>query len=209
MKKLTLFALILLISLPAAAQVREKKVTPDDFDGLLNQARKAFHAEEYSHSIDFLKKATSLAAGQTFQAVIDAMPDAPPGFTKVPVDKADLSNPLAGAMAGSVGHIIEQRYREDNGKGSFEITATANSPMVGMLEGIFRMAGLNPDMEVVTYGEHKAAFESKNNGNRLEIQLPLYSKHLINGKGLNVSEKLFFGMFSQETVDALAAALGR
>ena len=209
MKKISLLVLLLLIALSAAAQVREKKVTADDFDGLVAQGKTAYHSGEYSACIDLMRRGISLAAGMMHQAVIDAMPAAPPGFTKVPIEKQDLDDALGGAMAGSFGLVIEQRYRQDDGDGSIEIKATANSPIVGMIEGMFRLAGMNPAMEVVSYGEHKATFESKDDGERLELQMPIFSKHMINGSATNVSEALFFQLFSQKTVDDLAAALGK
>ncbi len=208
MRQLIAFAIVLLFCLPAEAQVRQKKNTPADFDGLLKASGEAFHQQDFGTCISRLQDAISLAAAQHHAVILAAMPPAPSGFTKQESTQQQQNNPFGGAMAGSIGLVVEQSYNQQGGNGHISVTVTANSPMVGMFEAMFRMAGMDPDLEVVEYNEFDALFKTENGGKKFNLQMPLFGKHFLDITATGLDEDTFFATFSQKFVDALAAAMG-
>jgi hypothetical protein len=207
MRSILVFAIALLISLPAGAQVRQKKSGPADFDQLLKTGGKAYHSGDYSACITSLKEAIALAAGKQQGSILDIMPPAPAGFTKQQ-SLAPENDPFAGAMASSVGSVISQEYTKDDGNGHISITITANSPMVGMIEAAFQMARFNSEMEVVKYNQHKALFQKGDGNSDMELQIPFFGKHFMEVTASGLDEDTFFATFNQKFIDALAQAMG-
>ena len=189
------------------AQVRQKKATERDFAGLLKQSDADYNAKRYGACITNLRQAISLATGMHRWIILEAMPPAPSGYEKVPVQKQELDNPMAGAMAGSIGVSVEQTYRQVQGNGDIRINVTAHSPLVPMFEMAFKMAAMDPNIEVVTYNRFKALFKKEQGGKLFVLQIPIGGKHHLEVKVRGMDEDTFFKVFNQEFVDRIAKAL--
>ena len=189
------------------AQIRQKKVTERDFASLLKQSDADYNAKRYDACVTNLRQAISLAAGMHRRIILEAMPPAPSGYEKVPVKKQELNNPMAGAMAGSIGVSVEQTYRQVKGNGDIRINVTAHSPLVAMFEMAFKMAAMDPNIEVVTYNQFKALFKKEQGGKLFVLQIPIGGKHHLEAKVRGMDEDTFFKMFNQEFVDRMAKAL--
>jgi hypothetical protein len=207
MRRLTIVMLALLVSLSVQAQVRQKKATEQDFGSLLKQSDDDYNSKKYGSCITKLRQATAIAADMHRQIILDAMPPAPSGYEAVPVSKQSQNNPLAGALAGSVGLSAEQKYRKVEGDGDIHINVTANSPLVSMLEMAFGMAAMDPDIEAVTYKQHKALFKKEQGGKMLVLQIPIESKHHVEVKARGMDEDTLFKVFNQEFLDKIVKAL--
>ena len=207
MRRLAVVMLVLLISLPVQAQVRQKKATERDFADLLKQSAADYNAKRYGACITNLKQAISLATGMHCRIILEAMPPAPSGYEKVPVQEQELDNPMANAMAGSIGVPVEQTYRQVKGNGDIRINVTAHSPLVSMVEMTFRMAAMDPNIEEVTYNQYKALFKKEQGGKLYVLQIPIDGKHLLEVKVRGMDEDTFFKVFNQAFVDRIAKAL--
>ena len=112
---------------------------------------------------------------------------------------------MMGGLAGAFGNVIEQNYQ---GTHRVNVTVTADSPMVQM----FSMALSNPalmdkDSELIEYGTHKALLKTK--GDRRELQILLFERHLVNVNAREIDEDALFALFDQRAIDSLAKALGQ
>ena len=208
-RSLPLVALLATLVLTSAAlQKRAKTTSAADFPGLMKAASAAWDAGQYGECLASLKKATGLANEKRSMAIREALPATPAGWKLEPAKKsAAAGNAMVQAFGGAIGNLTQARYSEEGGRGSIDITITADSPMVQM----FNMMVTNPAMlgengELIEYEAHRAVL--KNERNSLNLQILIHKKHMCDIKVRGMEEDAMFAMFNQATIDKLAAVLG-
>ena len=196
-----------LLVVPLSGQQRQKKLGPADFEPLLEQVKTAYNDKKFMLCIKYLQQEVQICSEQLQAAIRAARPNTPTGFKFVEKQKQDMVNALGGNLGSAIGFVTELEYRQESGSGSVRAKVMADSTtMATMLDAQFRMAALNPKLEVVTYNAHKALFEKKANGD-LKMQLLIDGKHYVEVTARGLSEDDFFKMFNQEFVDRLAKVL--
>lgn len=193
-----------LFLVPAEAQERQKKPGGEDFNQIVDAAKADFAKKEYGSSLKKLQEAITVASRLLREAVYAAMPEAPANFTKREPNK---SNGMEMVFGGNF-QSIEQRYvGTDNRSNSASIQVHPRSPMVQTIEIAFKMAAMQPDLEIVKYKEDKALFKKEGNG-RLVLQLIIGGLHYVEIRATGLDEDSFFKWASQAMVDKLKAVLG-
>ncbi len=179
----------------------------EDFKAVIQNAVRAWDAGNYGAASEELRKATAIVAEKRSDSLRASLPDAPEGWEIKPERKVNAQNPFAAAMGGVVGSVIQRSYNQTGGNGRIEVTLTADSPMVGMLGMAFtNPAMLDANSELIEYEAHKAIL--KKAGGRLELQVLISGKHVLDTK-LNLGDEDFlFSVFDQAAIDRVAAALG-
>lgn len=205
MPKNAVIALLLagLIALPLVAQERQKKAS---FPDALKAAGEAFEAKKFLACANHLKASISICMIRFQEAVIAARPKAPDGFEAVPVKMDQVRNPYAAGIAAAVGHEVKYQYRQTGGKGTMDVKVIADSIMAAAMEAQFRFAEMDPSLEVVKYGPHKALFQNKNGS--LLLKILIAGKHYIEVAAKAISEEVLFATFSQAFVDQMAGLFG-
>jgi len=197
---------LLVLAIPAAAQKRAAAAKEPTFPEALEQAKKAFDAQEYGAAVSALQAAIRLAQKLQRAAVLEALPK-PEGFTVADDDvKTDEGNPFATAMMGAT---ATRHYTKGDDK-RIDVEVMANSPMVAMFAVFFT----NPAIvkadggEIVEYGKHKALLK-KSGDNGHELTIVMHDKHIVKAtcSGLTVDELL--AVLNQATVDRLEKPLGK
>lgn len=198
----TLLASSLFLAAPIQERIKAKDAT--DFPSLLQNAGRAFQDGRYGACIAGLKDCVELAVQKRTEAIRAALPGALDGW-RVQEQRKAQPNPFATAMATTVGNVVEETYREVNGRNSVTVTVTADSPMVGMVSMAIANPALDPEAEGIRYGAHKAIL--KKHGQGLNLQILIAEKHLVDVKTSMDDEDFLFRLFDQRVVDRLAAAL--
>jgi len=209
MKKLVLCAAILTggFLLASAHQERVKPKGPADFDKLVAKATAAWKGGSYGECVGALNACLQLAIGKRSDAIFAALPSAPENWSSPePKKAAEAGNPFLSAMAGAIGNIVERKYRQADGRGTIDVTVTADSPLVSMLGMVMSNPAMDPTAEAIKYGEHKALL--KKEGGRLELQILIADKHVVEVRTNQDDEELLFALFDQKAIDRIAAALG-
>lgn len=195
------------VLLAAALQERQKPKAAADMPALLDEATRAWEAKHFGACTKALRQAQVLVATERAKAVRAALPDAPEGFEKVAVKETEdpASNAFLAAFAAGAGNVIEQKYRETNGRASVDVTITADSPLVQMFSmWITNPAMLEAGSELVKYGPHNAVL--KKQGNRWQLMLLIKSDLCditVDGR----DDEFLLKLFDQAAVDRLAAVL--
>ncbi|MEM7307610.1 MAG: hypothetical protein AAF682_13110 [Planctomycetota bacterium] len=198
------------LALGAATQERVKPRQASDFGTLVDTAKKAWGDKRYGACQTSLQEAVALVAKARGDAIRAALPGAPAGFQAEKPKKQDqAANPFLGALAATVGNVIEQRYIPDGGGQPIQVTVTADSPMLQM----FQMWIANPAMlpagsELIKYGPHNAVLKKEQNGRRLNLQI-VVGGSLAEVRWPNGDEDALFAMWDQAAVDKLAGVLSR
>lgn len=192
-------------TVPTFAQTREKKLGAGDFPTIVDAAKKSVEEKEYGQAMDKLKKGMQILAELIRNAVVEIMPEGKEGLVK---QKVKGASGMDGFLAGSVGQVIKQEYRSEDGSVTLSITVHPNSPTIQMFTMALKMAAMQPDIEVVKYNEHQALFEKKNDGKRLVLKLLVSEKHYVEVNARGLSEDSLFEMLNQAFVDLLAKVLG-
>ena len=202
----TLFALTLLFALSALlhAQERVKKKGPPEFKEVHAEVARAYEAGKFGRAVHECKELLAVLQGKWTEAILAALPAAPEGFEVVPQreqDNAQAAGVLA-AMAGTVGTVVEQKYK---GAGqTISATVQADSPLVQMFAmWVANPSMLGPDAELVKYGDLNAVL--KNDGRTWSLQL-LIGTSLVEAKGAK-DDELLLRMFDQAAVDELSRVL--
>ncbi len=212
MSRFTLPALLVLIVpalLAPTFQTRVKENKAADFPGLLTEASKQWNEQRYGGCIASLQEAVTLATEQRVVKIRAALPTAPATWEQVPDKDQNLQavQGLAGfgALAGS---MIERKWKQTEGRGSINVMVTADSPLVGMLGGyLTNPALLGENKELIEYGKHKAILETNKKGSRLNLQIIVDGKHIVDVKTTELTEDELFAMWNQAAVDKLSSAL--
>lgn len=208
MKRLAIPAILSSTLLFAAhAQERVQKKGPADFQTTLQSAGKAWQEADYGACIRELQTCMDLALEKRAEAIRAALPAAPDGWKVLEEKQAAnaAANPFAAAMAGAVGSIVQKRYREGGGRGTIDVTVTADSPLVSMLSMVMANPAADPNAEAVKYGEHRALLKKEGGGWNLQILVS--EKHVVEVRTNIEDEERLFQLFDQAAVDRLAAAL--
>ena len=190
----------------ALPQTREKKPQERDFPAVLDSAKAHFEAGRFADCMSDLKTCTTLAQKNWIAAIRAALPAAPQGWTKTPPPKEDPAAQamLAGLSLG-VGTQVEQVYTMERKK--ITVTVAADSPMISMMGMLFANPAMRqPHQELIEYGSHKAILDTSN-ANRLDLQILISGKHLVQVH-CPENDEFLFAMFDQTAVDNIAAALG-
>ena len=191
------------------AQERTKKPAEQElgFAESLDAAKAAMAAGKAGAALAHLQHAMVLARRVLQTKVLEAMPAAPDGFTRLEAKKQDeaaAANPFA-ALTGTT-LPIEVKYKAKEGREHFDAQVLIDSPLVKMLAMAFSTAGLNPKLEVIKYGAHKGLLEEQGK-DRLKLTIVLADKHAITVEASGVSDEQLFKLFDQAFVDKLAAIL--
>lgn len=197
-----------LVLTSAALQKRTKTTTAADFPGLMKSASAAWDAGQYGECLANLKVATGLANEMRSKAIRDALPAAPTGWKLEPAKKnAAAGNAMAQALGGAIGNLTQARYSEEGGRGSVDVTMTADSPIVQMFNMmVTNSAMLGENAELIEYEAHRAVLKKERNG--LSLEILIHKKHMCAIKVRGMEEDALFAMFNQATIDKLAAILG-
>ena len=191
-----------------AFQKRVKQPDASDFPSMHQAAREAWDAGKYGTCMEKLKECIGLVSVKRRDTILAAFPGAPEGFT-FPEDKTvnAAQNAMLGTIAAGIGNVIDRRYNEENGRGSINMTLTADSPMVQMFSMMINNpAMLDANSELIEYNEHKAVLK-KNNDTNLQLQIVIDGKHHVDINARNVSEDELFKFMDQAAVDRLSKAL--
>ena len=194
------------ITVGAIAQERVKPKGPADFSTIHASVKKHFDAGSYGKAFKASTELSTVIAKKRAEVIRASLPVAPAEYTKVPHKEPKnqaAQNAMLGALAASVGNIIEQEYTGPGG--TIKVTVTADSPMIGM----FKMLLSNPAMigenqELIKYGEIMAVLET--NGKRKNLKIVI-DNSMVEAAFRGHDDDFIFGMWDQAAVDALAAAL--
>lgn len=211
MKKLALVLIPFVAAslLASAAQKRVKAVTADDFKSVIESVSKSWDAKDYGQCTGQLRTALSLCMVKRSEAILAALPPAPEGYEAVPDRALEqlAGNPMASALAASVGSVVVQQYR---GPEAIKVTVTADSPLVGMFSmWVTNPAMLDENSELIEYGPHSALLKQTGGGRGRELMILINGAHICEVTYRGTDEDFLFELFDQAAVDALARVLGK
>ena len=197
---------LVLLAAVAVPQTRAKKPEAKDMPEMLAKVGELWAAADYPGCMRELKSCTALANARWTAAIREALPAAPEGWTKVaPKEESQMQAGAMAALAVGVGTVVEQQYTADGKR--LTATVTADSPMIGMMSMMFtNPAMLGPDKELVEYGTDKAILDTSN-ANRLNLQILISGKHLVDVQ-CPENDEFLFAMFDQAAIDRLSRVLG-
>ncbi len=210
MRTSSLLTAITLIAVGAAAgaiaQERVKPKGPADFKTVHASVKTHFDAGSFGKAYAASRELTTLIGQRRAEVIRKSLPVAPPEYTKVPYKEPKnkaAQNAMLGALAASVGNIIDQKYTGPGGQ--ITVTVTADSPLIGM----FKMMINNPAMigenqELIKYGDILAILETSGKRKTLKI---LIGNSMVDAAFPNHSDDFIFGMWNQAAVDAASAAI--
>ena len=205
-KRASLTVGLALASLTAfgVAQERTKDKKPPTFQELHAAVRTHYDAGSFGKALKASREMMGLIAVERSKKIVAALPAAPAGYTAVPQKKAvEAANPFAGGLAATVGNVIQQQYRGDNGQ--LDVTVTADSPMISMVSMMFdNPALIGPDAELIKYEQCNAIL--KKNGQRWNLQI-LIGSALIEANFGKEDDEFALKMFDQAAVTKLTKAL--
>lgn len=202
------FAGVVAIFTTSVAQERQKKLGAADYPTLSKAAEKAFSEKKYVTCAKQLKQLLALCGEGVQKELVARRPAAPDKFEAVPVKAVAKTGAFGSGLAAVVGHTAEYSYRETGGQGSVKVVIHADSTIAHVLDAQFKFAGMNPNLEEVKYGEHKALLESKNDGKLLILKILIAGAHYIEITARGITDGTLFEMFNQAFVDNVAAVLG-
>jgi hypothetical protein len=200
--------LFALVAAPAVAQKRAAATKEPTMPEAVEQAKKAFDAQEYGAAVSALQAAIRAVQKLQRTAILEALPK-PEGFTFRDEDAtADDANPFAAGMA-AIGLTVTRHYAKGDDV-TIDVEVMANSPMVQMMS----MMLANPALvkadggEVVEYGAHKAVLKKQGDDGQ-ELTILMHDKHLIKVTARTMTADDLLKVFDQATVDRMEKPLGK
>ncbi len=205
MHRLATIGSIVLVSFLALgfAQERTKDKAPATFASLHAAVKSHHDAGRIGAAFNAAKELVAHLGVQRSDLIRAALPAAPDGFERLAKkDDAAQANPFAGALAGTVGNIIEQEYKKVGGGQSIRVTVTADSPMMGLVTMMFdNPAMLGPNAELIKYEQCNAIL--KKEGNRWSLQI-LIDTTLLDANFGSEDDDFALKMFDQAAVSKIA-----
>lgn len=209
MKSRTLVLAVLITSTVAVAAVQErvKRKTVADFPTVHAEIGSAWKAQKYGLCMERTRDLLTLITIERTAVILAAFPPAPAGYEIVPRKQAaeTAANPFAASMMASIGSIVERKYRATEGRGSVQMTVTADSPLVQMFSmWITNPAMLGEGAELIKYGQYNAVLKPEGSGWSLTL---LIAHSLCEVKTRTESDEFLLKVLDQAAVDRLAKAI--
>lgn len=195
---------------PAAAQRRQDKPKPLDFEAAMAAAQQAFEREDFAAALHALQLASRACQARQRAQILAAMPDLP-GFTKRPqAEDAAEDKAVAAALGGLLGgamQFIEQEYTKE--RQSLTIKVTPSSPLVGMMKMMISnpaMLAAQKGQELIEYEGCKAILDTQSK-NRVKLTVLAGERSTIEVESRNMTDEEVLKAMSQEHLTALLKPL--
>lgn len=168
--------LVLLSTMFAAAT--SGPVFADQVVEQINQGLDLYQSKEYGAAITELEFAISDLRKLISEGIAGTFPDAPTGWSALPVDTTSDSGGGAAAalFGGSMGTILERQYTQDDGNGSLTATLTIDNPMIQGMAALFNnpaMLAAQPNVERIRIGRETGMLKWEPDAARAEATLML------------------------------------
>jgi hypothetical protein len=121
----------------------------------INQGLELYEEKEYGAAITELEFAINDLRKLISQGIAATFPEAPAGWTALPVDNSSESGGAAALFGGAMGTVLERQYTQDDGDGSLTATLTMDNPMIQGMAALFNnpaMLAAQPNVERLRVG---------------------------------------------------------
>jgi hypothetical protein len=156
----------------------------------INQGLDLYQSKEYGAAITELEFAISDLRKLISDDIAATFPDAPAGWSALPVDKSSESGGAAAALfGGSMGMILERQYTQDAGNGSLTATLTMDNPMIQGMASLFNnpaMLAAQPNVERIRVGRETGMLKWEPDAARAEATLMLDGRIMMQVVGENI-----------------------
>lgn len=179
---------VLLIAMMLAAAV-SGPVLADPVVEQINQGLELYQEEEYGAAITELEFAINDMRKLISQGIAATFPDAPDGWSAMPVDASSENSGAAALFGGSMGRILERQYTQDDGNGSLTATLTMDNPMIQGMAALFNnpaMLAAQPNVERLRVGREIGMLKWEPDNARAEATLMLDGRIMIQVVGENL-----------------------
>ncbi|WP_242518311.1 hypothetical protein [Halochromatium roseum] len=174
------------------AGVTSGPVFADQIIEQINQSLELYQNKEYGAAITELEFAISDLKKLISEDIAATFPDAPAGWSALPVDRTSDSGGGGAAAAlfgGSMGTILERQYTQDDGNGSLTATLTMDNPMIQGMASLFNnpaMLAAQPNVERIRIGRETGMLKWEPEAARAEATLMLDGRIMMQVVGENL-----------------------
>lgn len=157
----------------------------------INQGLDLYQSKEYGAAITELEFAISDLRKLISEGIAATFPDAPAGWSALPVDTSSDSGGggAAALFGGSMGTTLERQYTQDDGNGSLTATLTIDNPMIQGMAALFNnpaMLAAQPNVERIRIGRETGMLKWESDAARAEATLMLDGRIMMQVVGENL-----------------------
>ncbi len=156
----------------------------------VKQGLELYQSKEYGAAITELEFAISDMQKLISEGIAETFPDAPSGWSALPVDaSSDSGGGAAALFGGSMGTILERQYTQDDGDGSLTATLTMDNPMIQGMAALFNnpaMLAAQPNVERIRIGRETGMLKWEPDAESAEATLMLDGRIMIQVTGKNL-----------------------
>ncbi len=179
---------VLLISMMLAAAASGPALA-DPVVELINQGLELYQDQEYGAAITELEFAITDMRKLISQGIAATFPDAPAGWSAMPVDTSSENSGAAALFGGSMGTILKRQFTQDDGNGSLTATLTMDNPMIQGMAALFNnpaMLAAQPNIERLRIGRETGMLKWEPDDERAEATLMLDGRIMMQVVGENL-----------------------
>lgn len=178
-----------LIATMLAAATSGPVLADDPVVEQINQGLELYQEKEYGAAVTELEFAINDLRKLISQGIAGTFPDAPAGWSAMPVDASSENSGAAALFGGSMGTILERQYTQDDGNGSLTATLTMDNPMVQGMAALFNnpaMLAAQPNVERLRVGRETGMLKWEPDNARAEATLMLDGRIMMQVVGENL-----------------------
>jgi len=179
---------VILISMMLAAAASGPALA-DPVVEQINQGLELYQDQEYGPAITELEFAISDMRKLISQSIAATFPNAPDGWSAMPVDASSENSGAAALFGGSMGTILERQYTQEDGNGSLTATLTMDNPMIQGMAALFNnpaMLSAQPNAERLRVGRETGMLKWEPEDARAEATLMLDGRIMMQVVGENL-----------------------
>lgn len=179
-----------LLLIPAIiASAISAPVVADQVVEQINQGLELYRSKEYGAAIKELEFAITDMRKLISESIAATFPDAPAGWTALPVDGSSDSSGAAALFGGSMGTVLERQYTQDDGNGNLTATLSMDNPMIQGMAALFNnpaMLAAQPNVERLRVGRETGMLKWEPSAAKAEATLMLDGRIMMQVVGKNL-----------------------